>query len=180
MITRILSSTIFIISLSSLVGFAAALVYIYVPAKYAIDGKEPNNRRILVDTAGVIFAMSGARKYSGLDIYQDPEIYSPHSYESILTLYSLVNPGDTKTPAGQVVKVTGNKVEFDPHRLEYVYPRQSYDIPLEDNSVDFVFPHSVLEHVADPLKTIQAVHRVLRKRGVTAHSIDLRDHKRFF
>ena len=75
--------------------------------------------------------------------------------------------------------VKDGKAEFAKERLEYLYPRQSYDIPLPDGSLDYVFSHATLEHVADPDRTVQAIHRVLRKRGITAHQIDLRDHADF-
>jgi len=75
--------------------------------------------------------------------------------------------------------VKDGKAEFAKERLEYLYPQQSYDIPLPDGSLDYVFSHATLEHVADPDRTVQAIHRVLRKRGITAHQIDLRDHADF-
>jgi hypothetical protein len=50
---------------------------------------------------------------------------------------------------------------------------------LQDESVDFLFSNAVLEHVRDPLQCIREAHRILTKKGLTAHQIDLRDHRDF-
>lgn len=128
---------------------------------------------------GLIFAMAGSRKYYGLDIYKDPDLLGAPQYESIVKLLSLVAPDRIKTPADAIMKIAGGQVSFDKDRIEYLYPRQSYDIPLSDGSLDFVFSHATFEHIADPSKTIAATYRVLRKGGITAHQIDLRDHRDF-
>lgn len=128
---------------------------------------------------GLIFAMTGSRKYYGLDIYKDPDLFGAPQYQSIVSLLSLIAPGGIRTPADAIMKIAGEQVSFDKDRIEYLYPRQSYDIPLADGSLDYVFSHATFEHIADPMKTIAAIHRVLRKGGVTAHQIDLRDHRDF-
>lgn len=50
---------------------------------------------------------------------------------------------------------------------------------LQNESVDFLFSNAVLEHVRDPLQCIREAHRILTKKGLTAHQIDLRDHRDF-
>jgi SAM-dependent methyltransferase len=128
---------------------------------------------------GLLFAMSGTRKYYGLDIYKDPDLLGIPQYESIVKLLSLIAPDRIKIPAESIMKIAGGQVSFDKDKIEYLYPRQSYDIPLADGSLDYVFSHAAFEHIADPLKTIAAIHKVLRKGGITAHQIDLRDHRDF-
>jgi len=128
---------------------------------------------------GVIFALTGAEKYYGLDIYMDPDLYSASQYESIAYLVQLAGAGRPLRKLDDVMKVTDNKVEFARDRIEYLYPRQSYDIPLPDGSLDYVFSHATMEHVADPETTVRAISRVLRNGGITAHQIDMRDHADF-
>jgi SAM-dependent methyltransferase len=128
---------------------------------------------------GLIFALSGAEKYYGLDIYMDPELFAAAQYESIAYLLELAGGARSLRKVGTVMTVKNGKVEFAKERLEYLFPRQSYDIPISDGSLDYVFSHATLEHVADPDRTIQSIHRVLRKGGVTAHQIDMRDHADF-
>jgi len=127
---------------------------------------------------GLIFALTGAEKYYGLDIYMDPELFATAQYESIAYLLQLASGEKPLRKVGAVMTVKDGEVEFAKERLEYLYPRQSYDIPLPDRSLDYVFP-ATLEYVVDPEKTVQAIHRVLRKGGVTAHQIDMRDHADF-
>ncbi|MBN2109073.1 MAG: methyltransferase domain-containing protein [Deltaproteobacteria bacterium] len=50
---------------------------------------------------------------------------------------------------------------------------------LQTESVGFLFSNAVLEHVRDPLQCIREAHRILAKKGLTAHQIDLRDHRDF-
>jgi ubiquinone/menaquinone biosynthesis C-methylase UbiE len=40
-----------------------------------------------------------------------------------------------------------------------------HNIPLEDNSLDAIICSSVLEHVSDPIRAVQEMHRVLRSGG---------------
>ena len=128
---------------------------------------------------GLIFSLTGAEKYYGLDIYMDPELFAAAQYESIAYLLHLAGGEKSLRNVGTAMTVKDGKVEFAKERVEYLYPRQSYDIPLSDGSLDFAFSHATLEHVADPEKTVQAIHRVLRKGGLTAHQIDMRDHADF-
>ena len=50
---------------------------------------------------------------------------------------------------------------------------------LPNDSIDFLFSNAVLEHARDPLQCVRETMRVLRKNGITAHQIDLRDHRDF-
>lgn len=128
---------------------------------------------------GLIFALTGAEKYFGLDIYMDPQLFAAAQYEAIPYLLELVAVGQRLRPADTVMTVKNGTVEFAKDRIEYLYPRQSYDIPLANGSLDYVFSHATMEHVADPERTVQAIHRVLVKGGLTAHQIDMRDHADF-
>jgi ubiquinone/menaquinone biosynthesis C-methylase UbiE len=63
--------------------------------------------------------------------------------------------------------------------IEHIHPRTFEETGFENESIDFLFSHATLEHVTSPLKCIQETHRVLKKGGITAHCIDLRDHRDF-
>lgn len=128
---------------------------------------------------GVIFAMTGTRKYYALDIYRDPQFYNRYSYEAVAALLSSVAPHSVTSKSETIFRVSGDKVEFNPEKLEYLYPHQSYDIPLSPRSVDYVFSHSVFEHISDPEATIKAIFQLLPSGGLTAHHFDLRDHTDF-
>ncbi|MDX9714331.1 MAG: methyltransferase domain-containing protein [Dissulfurispiraceae bacterium] len=63
--------------------------------------------------------------------------------------------------------------------IKHIYPRMFEDTGFADESVDYLFSHATLEHVRSPLKCVQETHRVLKPGGLTAHCIDLRDHRNF-
>jgi SAM-dependent methyltransferase len=49
---------------------------------------------------------------------------------------------------------------------------------IPDNSVDFIFSHAVLEHIAldEFLPTMEQCRRILKPSGVISHKIDFKDH----
>ena len=42
----------------------------------------------------------------------------------------------------------------------------AHDLPIQDGSVDAVVVQAVLEHVADPWRCVEEIHRVLKKDGI--------------
>ncbi len=128
---------------------------------------------------GTLFVAAGATKYTGLDLFKAPDLENPDSYAAAFNLLNLVSPGIVRVKSEEIFSVSDGKVVFKPNRMEYLFPRQSYDIRLPDGSVDFVFSHSVFEHISDPDRTIAAIHKVLRKGGISAHNFDMRDHTDF-
>lgn len=63
--------------------------------------------------------------------------------------------------------------------LEAVGGTRFEEVPLEPQSLDFVFSTSVLEHVDQPEAVYEAVARATRPGGFVFHSVDLRDHRDF-
>jgi len=59
--------------------------------------------------------------------------------------------------------------------LRYVAPWSDPSICAAD-SLDLIFSHSVMEHVADPASTYTACHRWLKPGGVLSHKIDHSSH----
>jgi SAM-dependent methyltransferase len=128
---------------------------------------------------GVIFAMTGAKKYYGLDIYRDPQFYNRRPYQAVAALLSTVAPESIISNVDSVFRIDDDKVVFNREKVEFLYPHQSYNIPLPPMSVDYVFSHSVFEHISDPEATINSILRLLPSGGLTAHHFDLRDHHDF-
>ena len=69
-------------------------------------------------------------------------------------------------------RVGNNTVTHFPHRF-------FEDTGLAGNAYDFIFSHAALEHVRNPEHCIHELSRLLKAGGVTAHQIDLRDHRDF-
>ena len=128
---------------------------------------------------GVLLVAMGAKKYTGLDLRKPPQLYDRHGYQAAMELLGLAAPAVAQPKAAGIFTVEGERVVFNPGRIEYLYPRQSYDIRLPDGSIDYVFSHSVFEHIADPPRTVAAIARVLRSGGLSAHHFDMRDHADF-
>ena len=63
--------------------------------------------------------------------------------------------------------------------IEHVYPRSFEESGLDSGIIDFLFSHATFEHVRAPLKCIKEIRRLLKPGGLTAHCIDLRDHRNF-
>lgn len=59
--------------------------------------------------------------------------------------------------------------------LRYVAPWSDPNI-CAANSLDLIFSHSVMEHVADPASTYVACHRWLKPGGIVSHKIDHSSH----
>ena len=63
-------------------------------------------------------------------------------------------------------------------RIAYHCPWTS-DATIEPESVDWIYSHSVMEHVDDVEGAYAAMHRWLRPGGFVSHQIDLRSHELF-
>lgn len=63
--------------------------------------------------------------------------------------------------------------------LEHSTNHAGENINLPDSSVDYVYSNAVLEHVISPEETLKEIKRVLKPGGITAHQVDLRDHRDF-
>jgi SAM-dependent methyltransferase len=82
-------------------------------------------------------------------------------------------------PSAEIFTEKDGKAVLDGQRVTHLYPHESYDIPLPDGSADYVFSHYGFEHFNEPRKTIEAVYRILKPGGVTAHIIGILDHRDF-
>jgi hypothetical protein len=128
---------------------------------------------------GVIFVMTGAKKYYGLDIYRPLQFYNRAPYQAVAALLSTVAPEAIVSNVDSVFRIDGDKVVFIPRRWN-IFIRTSLTIFLYRlDQLIIVFSHSVFEHISDPEATINAIFRLLPSGGLTAHHFDMRDHDNF-
>lgn len=70
------------------------------------------------------------------------------------------------------VDVIDNDLLDDKHYFKLSF--DPYVIPFEDDFFDYVFSTSVFEHVLNTEESLKEIHRVLKKGGVTTHSLPSR------
>lgn len=66
-------------------------------------------------------------------------------------------------------------LEFNPEALE-IHRTGINNVPLPDDSVDFIFSNAVLEHVSEPALALREMYRLLKPGSLMAHQVDLRVH----
>jgi SAM-dependent methyltransferase len=139
--------------------------------------------------SGVLFALSGIKKYYGTDIYQSPRFYDAEPYAAIAAIIETTHRDFAAVPVDSVFTVeneqvgdgqtlASDRVRFNPDKVEYLYPYLSSEFPMPEGSVDYVFSNACFEHFVTPQETIEHIFMVLKPGGITAHQIDLREHDR--
>lgn len=129
--------------------------------------------------SGTLMVLGGVDKYYGVDIYKDPEFYNPLPFQSLSLLINQFMPELNRFPHNRAFDFKDNKVVYNQDRIVYVYPYLSSNFPMDPDTIDFVFSHSGFEHFITPQQTVVRIFEVLKPGGITAHSIDLRDHDDF-
>ncbi|MBN2653637.1 MAG: methyltransferase domain-containing protein [Nitrospirae bacterium] len=134
----------------------------------------------------VLFCMSGVKETFTLDPFPLMTFDIENYMESLKLLFNTIklfegingfNASTLNTPEYQSIEKGVYKVGSGV--IRHVHPRMFEDTGFGDESVDYLFSHATLEHVRSPLKCIQETKRVLKKGSITAHCIDLRDHRNF-
>lgn len=64
-------------------------------------------------------------------------------------------------------------------RVEYLHPMSIERTTFADESFDVIVSYACFEHFNDPAAATRAISRLLKPGGVTAHLVDLRDHRDF-
>ena len=131
-----------------------------------------------------LFLLFGAKRIISLDLrsgnYRYPEL--SHQVSHYAALWNLlIEKGGTDNPKpwDGIIHKTEKGIFYNTHRLIRITPADASRLPIKDGCIDFTFSNAVLEHVADPEKTIHEIARTLSPGGHTMHRVDLRDHADF-
>ncbi|HEX6811974.1 MAG TPA: class I SAM-dependent methyltransferase [Planctomycetota bacterium] len=125
---------------------------------------------------GVLFAVNGAASYCGVDVFRDQEFNAPSVLRSLVALLEIM-PGLAR-PIADVVHLHGDGgATVDERYVEFRCPVDVEQLPFAAGSFDYVFSNAAFEHFSGPDAAIGEIHRVLRRGGMTAHQVDLRDHR---
>lgn len=130
----------------------------------------------------LVLLLLGCPKVIANNIFPvDPEL--PESY---IKLMGLMMSGLSGADSGRLDEVIqwrnldGKRVgQLRESVFENRSPVAAEDLDLPDNSVDFVFSNTVLEHVSKPKEVLANSFRMLKPGGCSVHVIDFRDHRDF-
>jgi SAM-dependent methyltransferase len=139
-----------------------------------------------------LFLLAGARHCVGVDL--DPPQDPPSAARAVARLACNVL-GDPRAAMGfafsrdrladrlhgfDLVKLwCGDTSGIDASRLQLLRERAEH-LSLADGAADYVYSISFLEHVPDPDATIAEIARVTRPGGLSIHTIDGSDHRRYW
>jgi hypothetical protein len=104
---------------------------------------------------GVIFAMTGAKKYYGLDIFRAAQFYNRAHYQAVAALLSTVAPKAIVSNVDSVFRIDGDKVVFNTEKVN-ISIRTSLTTSFAAWVSGLRVFHSVFEHISDPEATINA------------------------
>ncbi len=133
----------------------------------------------------ILLALMGVQQACTLDLCPRMDFDLDHFMKSLGTIFEIItwlkgikhfDPSGLNIPPYQAVN---GCYQIGDSIVKHFCPRAFENTDLEEESIDLLFSFSVLEHVRDPLKCIQETRRLLRPGGLTAHGIDLRDHRNF-
>lgn len=134
----------------------------------------------------VLLCLSGIKKALSLNPYASQKFDLNKFITTLQKLYTVTNSFQT------IHDCSATPLSIPEHSIEAAgsyrigtsvmqhFPNRTFEnTGLHNESVGFLFSNAVLEHVRNPLKCICEAHRILVKNGLTAHQIDLRDHRDF-
>jgi SAM-dependent methyltransferase len=142
---------------------------------------------------GILFlsALSGAKKAIGIDCYFH-ELGPEHDF--IISMYSnLIKEPSVPITAKSawsteqltdefakiITKDESGKFKFNKNRIEFLYPYEAEQLPVEDESIDLVVTSAAFEHFLNPESVVKELSRITSIGGLSCHCIDMRDHRDF-
>ena len=144
---------------------------------YSLDVVEYSNVEMnlkIFDELVELFKSRAGRPTKGwpdFDRYLDNNLFPSHILNDKLLRESL---------SGKRIKAIRNAIENPAHQtsevtIKYMVP-WSDDKIIENDTVDLILSHSVLEHVVDLGKTYRALYSWLKPKGMMSHQIDFQSH----
>ena len=104
--------------------------------------------------------IKGSENYSRLS---DLLLVQSSSPRILVAGGSILGQGMESLANNTSLDLVESDVSFGPHTMLIC---DAHDIPFEDGSFDGVIVQAVLEHVVDPYRCVEEIHRVLNEQGV--------------
>jgi SAM-dependent methyltransferase len=127
----------------------------------------------------LIFLLTGSEKYCLNNITRVENRLSLSYAQNIYALLelSLSNKCELSDVAE---RIEGSPyVRIKKNLIEIISCKDAAQISYPENTFDFIFSMSVLEHMRDTEPSIRKSHDLLKRKGWCFHSIDMRDHSNF-
>jgi len=130
----------------------------------------------------LLFLYNGTKLAYSVDPFPELEIQPKKFFELVLKFNLFKSLCDSQYFQSNVniIEIEANKkYQINQGTFEHFPSNSGENLPFSDNSIDYLYSNAVLEHVIDPEQTLKEIYRVLKKGGITAHQVDLRDHRDF-
>lgn len=115
----------------------------------------------------IIFILNGAKKVYLIDKYK--QIFNDKFNIKLYNQYLILHLEEYKKNIKNYFSIKEKIIYFGKESIEKINK-------LENNSIDFIFSHAVLEHVFNLDLTIKRIYQLLKRGGFSSHKVDLRDH----
>jgi SAM-dependent methyltransferase len=130
----------------------------------------------------LLFLYNGTKLAYSVDPFPILEIQPKKFFELVLKFNLFKSLCDSQYFQSNVniIEIEAKKkYQINQGTFEHFPSNSGESLPFSDNSIDYLYSNAVLEHVIDPEQTLKEIYRVLKKGGITAHQVDLRDHRDF-